>query len=180
AYQIHLARMDTCDPAAGPGETLHQTDGDRINPGVKHDGDLRRGSLHRHADSGGDGIDQVDLLPLESLRRLAYRGEIPLHVPDVHVVVHPFVETDLLEADPHPAPRRVVRSAFKHAADAVDLARRLRLGGERRGEEAASQGADERSSVQQALRTGRIRRRMPNPGRYTRGAERAQEREPGG
>src|SRR5689334_1266488 len=104
--------MDTRDPAAGPGEALHQTDGDRINSRVEHDGDLRLGSLHRHADPGGDGIYQVDVLPLETLRRLAYRGEIPLHVPNVQVVVRPFVEAELFEAVPQPVHRSVVRSAL--------------------------------------------------------------------
>jgi hypothetical protein len=47
--------------------------------------------------------------------------------------------------------RRRRRSACKENADPIDLPRRLRLGGERRGEEGASKRADEGSPIHHSI-----------------------------
>jgi len=141
------------DVATGPRKARHEPLRDRIGDD-RHDnrdhggGTLRGDRLARPGDDDGVNlrVDQLGNESRQTLRVAIREGRPDDEIPplDIAQLAHP-----LDERLPGNSPCRI-RADAQHT-HVVHLPGRLRLGGERRGEEAARQGADERPTVHHSI-----------------------------
>jgi len=123
---------------------------DRIVDREGHDGGDRAGSRPRRWDRDAAGQDDVDL-EADELR--GQRGQPPqvtsskALLDDQILPRHPAQATDAEPERRDPS----ARISRRQHPDAIHSPRLLRLGGERRGEDATSQGAEECASVHHSI-----------------------------
>src|SRR5215471_14902511 len=130
------------------GEAHSKAEDDRITHVDHNDGDRCCRVVSRHS-GWGRGGDQVWGDPDEVCGELGKAVLLALRPPVFDDYALPLDITEFAQTQPELltiGPRRDGRTA-REKADPVDLARLLRLDGERRGEEAAGHGSEERSTL---------------------------------
>ncbi len=131
---------------SGLPEALDEAERDWIATDVEHNGDSLCSPLDHERDRGGHRIDQVDFLTFEIPRCLLHRLQIAFALAYVENELFPLLEAQLSETFAEPVDGPQIRAALQDDSDAID-AGLLRLGGERRGEEAAGEGPEKRASI---------------------------------